>query len=110
MLHIAGSRELGNAPRRQDAALRISREVNCAGCPITLTAPGTIARLEVPFEGGAGRARVFPAASTAREEMAVSGQRLLAASGQIPMAAHRSTRSRCQWPGASALVVACWRR
>jgi hypothetical protein len=30
-----------------------------------------------------------PAASTLRDEMAVSGQRLLAASGQIPMAAHK---------------------
>ncbi|HYZ99624.1 MAG TPA: hypothetical protein VE575_12785, partial [Acidimicrobiales bacterium] len=29
-----------------------------------------------------------PAASTLRDEVAVSGQRLLAASGQIPMAAH----------------------
>jgi hypothetical protein len=44
---------------------------------------------EVPVEGGTGRAVVSPAASTLREEMAVSGQRLLAASGQIPMAAHR---------------------
>ena len=42
---------------------------------------------EVPVEGGTGRAVVSPAASTLREEMAVSGQRLLAASGQIPMAA-----------------------
>jgi len=51
---------------------------------------------EVPVEGGTGRAVVSPAASTLRDEMAVSGQRLLAASGQIPMAAHkplhRSTR------------------
>jgi hypothetical protein len=42
----------------------------------------------VPVEGGTGRAVVSPAASTLRDEMAVSGQRLLAASGQIPMAAH----------------------
>lgn len=37
------------------------------------------------------RAVVSPAASTLRDEMAVSGQRLLAASGQIPMAAHTGT-------------------
>jgi hypothetical protein len=47
----------------------------------------------VPVEGGTGRAVVSPATSTLREEMAVSGQLLLAASGQIPMAAHtQSTR------------------
>ena len=44
---------------------------------------------EVPVEGGTGRAVVSPAASTLRDEMAVSAQRLLAASGQIPMAAHK---------------------
>ncbi len=43
----------------------------------------------MPVEGGTGRAVVSPAASTLRQEMAVSGQRLPAASGQIPMAAHR---------------------
>jgi hypothetical protein len=43
---------------------------------------------EVPVEGGTGRAVVSPAASTLHDEMAVRGQRLLAASGQIPMAAH----------------------
>ncbi len=37
----------------------------------------------MPVEGGTGRAVVSPAASTLREEMAVSGQRLLAVSGQI---------------------------
>lgn len=39
-------------------------------------------------EGGTGPAVVSPAASTLRDEMAVSGQRLLAATGQMPMAAH----------------------
>jgi hypothetical protein len=34
---------------------------------------------EVPVEGGTGRAVVFPDDSTLRNEMAVSGQRLLAA-------------------------------
>ncbi len=42
----------------------------------------------MPVEGGTGGAVVSPATSTLRDEMAVSGQRLLAASGQIPMAAH----------------------
>ena len=37
----------------------------------------------------APQAVVFPAASTLRDEMAVSGQRLPAASGHFPMAAHR---------------------
>jgi hypothetical protein len=45
--------------------------------------------LNVPVEGGTGRAVVSPAACTLRDEMALSGQRLLAASGQIPMAAHK---------------------
>jgi hypothetical protein len=44
----------------------------------------------VQVEGDTARAVVSPAASTLRDEMAVSGQRLLAASGQIPMAAHTS--------------------
>jgi hypothetical protein len=43
---------------------------------------------EVPVEGGTGRAVVSPTASTLRDEMAVSGQRLLGASGQIRWAAH----------------------
>lgn len=43
---------------------------------------------KVPVEGDTGTAVVSPAASTLRAEMAVSGQRLLAASGQIAMAAH----------------------
>ena len=50
---------------------------------------------EVPVEGGTGRAVVSPAASTLRDEMAVSGQRLLAASGQIPMAAHSRVSEPC---------------
>lgn len=45
-------------------------------------------RPEVPVEGGTCRAVVSPASSTLRVEMAVSGQRLLAASGQTSMAAH----------------------
>jgi hypothetical protein len=36
----------------------------------------------VPVGGGTGGAVVSPAASTLRDEMAVSGQSLLAASGQ----------------------------
>ena len=44
---------------------------------------------EVPVGGGTGTAVVYPAASTLRDEVAMSGQRLLAASGQIPMAARR---------------------
>jgi hypothetical protein len=48
----------------------------------------------VSVEDGTGRAVVSPAASILRDEMAVSGQRLLAASGQIPMAAH-SAASDC---------------
>ncbi len=62
----------------------------------------------VPVEGGTGRAVVFPAASTLREEMAVSGQRLLAASGQIPMAAHNTApRGRpCRVSGASPHLAA----
>jgi hypothetical protein len=39
-------------------------------------------------EGSTGTAVVAPAASALRDEVAMSGQRLLAASGQIPMAAH----------------------
>lgn len=50
--------------------------------------------LNVPVEDGTGRAVVYPAASTLREEMAMSGQRLLAASGQIPMAAHIRSKNR----------------
>jgi hypothetical protein len=57
-------------------------------CPITRSGRRRSAIPEVPVEGGTGRAVVSPAASTLREEMAVSGQRLLAASGQIPMATH----------------------
>ncbi len=49
----------------------------------------------MPVEGGTGTAIVSPAASTLRDGMAVSGQRLLAANGQIPMAAHR--QQRCKW-------------
>ena len=45
-------------------------------------------RPKVPVEGSTGRAVVSPTASTPRDEMAVSEQRLLAAGGQIPMAAH----------------------
>jgi hypothetical protein len=44
---------------------------------------------ELPVEGGTGRAVVSPAVGTLREEMAVSGQHLLAASRQMPMAAQR---------------------
>jgi hypothetical protein len=55
--------------------------------------PRTCAHIEMrQRHRGAGRHRqgvVSPAASTLCDEMAVSGQRLLAASGQIPMAAHR---------------------
>ena len=40
-----------------------------------------------------------PGASTLRDEMAMSGQRLLAASGQVPMAAHTKARTE---PSASA--------
>jgi len=47
---------------------------------------------QVPVEGGTGRAVVSHAASTLREEMAMSGQRLLAAGGQISMAAHTRER------------------
>jgi hypothetical protein len=60
----------------------------CAKSPITTTPASRGRILDVPVEGGTGRAVGSPAASTLREEMAVSGQRLLAASGQIPMAAH----------------------
>jgi len=42
----------------------------------------------MPVEDSTGKAVVSPAASTLRDEMAVGGQRLLAARGQIPMAAH----------------------
>jgi hypothetical protein len=49
-----------------------------------MTAPDPVP--EVPVD--TGRAVVAPAVSTLRDEMAVSGQRLLAATGQIPMAAH----------------------
>ena len=46
----------------------------------------------MPVEGGAGAVVVSPAASTLRDEMAVSGQRLLAASGHISMAPTGETR------------------
>lgn len=56
------------------------------------TTPASSGRiLDAPVEGGTGSAVGAAAASTLREEMAVSGQRLLAVSGQIPMAAHRRT-------------------
>jgi hypothetical protein len=45
---------------------------------------------EVSVEGDTGRAVVSPAARTLRDENAMSGRRLLAASGQIPMAADTS--------------------
>jgi hypothetical protein len=59
---------------------------------------------KVPVEGGAGKAVVSPAVGTLRDEMAVSGQRLLAVSGQIPMAAH-SRRTR----GAANIVPTTYR-
>jgi hypothetical protein len=46
----------------------------------------------VPGEGDTARAVVTPTVSTLRVEMAVSGQRLLAACGQIPMAAHTNAQ------------------
>lgn len=55
--------------------------------PIARTsASGAVTK--VPVEGGTRRAVVSPAARTLRDEMAVSGQPLLATSGQMPMAAH----------------------
>jgi hypothetical protein len=63
----------------------------------------------VLFEGDTARAVVSPTASTLRDEMAVSGQRLLAASGQIPMAAHTHTGRRAQQvsrtAGTAALLI-----
>ena len=53
-------------------------------------------RRQHPQCAGRGRRRHgcrVPRRSTLRDEMAVSGQRLLAASGQIPMAAHTSDRA-----------------
>ena len=46
----------------------------------------------MPVEGGTGTAVMSPAANTLRDEMVVSGQRLLAASGQISIAAHTVER------------------
>jgi len=43
---------------------------------------------QVPLEDSPGKAAVPPTASALRDELAMSGQRLLAASGQIRMAAH----------------------
>jgi hypothetical protein len=55
----------------------------------------------VPVEDGTGTTVVSPAAGTLRDEMAVSGQRLLATSGQIPMAAHS-----LRWLGLAVLADA----
>ena len=50
---------------------------------------------QVPVEDRPGKAIVALTASTLSDELAVGGQRLLAASGQVPMAAHNSPRSGC---------------
>ena len=73
-------------PRRTEPAI-----AGCADRPITTTPASRDSFLDMPVEGGTGTAVVSPAASTLRDEMAVIGQRLLAASGQIPMAAQRSS-------------------
>ncbi len=75
-------------------AREVTGEVGGLDRPIMLHGARRRGSPEVPVEGGTGRAVVYPAASTLREEMAMSGQRLLAASGQIPMAAHIRSKNR----------------
>lgn len=50
---------------------------------------------QVPVEASTGEAVVPPGASKLRDEVAVRGQRLVAGSGQIPMAADSMLRLVC---------------
>ena len=59
--------------------------------PITRAARTSRASLMCRSRTASAGAAVSPAGGPLRDELAVSGQRLLAASGQIPMAAHRPT-------------------
>lgn len=59
---------------------------------------------EIPVEG-TGMAVVSPATGTLRDEMAVSGQLLLVASGQIPISARTRPRGLATCPAEGAETV-----